>query len=204
MLSHCRSQSDRQWVQAQVKARLEEDAAAERAAVAAEASRRALVRKEADERVRLLQEEVRQKRMAASPDVDDAQLASAVGDMHSWFYERTGELNDSKKKEQQTRNAYTAAHPVSTQEGSTNGVDEVDPLPAFSAAEVARHSTKDDCWVIIRGKVYDISPWLASHPGGPSILLKHAGCDATEMFTAVRGFRFACAAASRRPQPCRC
>lgn len=130
----------------------------------------------------------RQKRMAASLDVDDEKLASAVGDMHSWFYEMTGELNDPKKKEQQTRDAYAVAHLGSAQEAKNDDVDAVDPLPAFSAAEVAAHAVKDDCWVIIRGKVYDLSPWLASHPGGPSILLKHAGCDATEIFTAVRSF----------------
>ncbi len=126
---------------------------------------------------------VRQKRMAASDDVDDAELASAVGDMHSWFYEKTGELNDPKKKEKQTRDAYAKAHPAAENE---SGSSDADSLPTFSKAEVADHAAKDDCWVIIRGKVYDLSPWLASHPGGPAILLKHAGGDATEMFTVVR------------------
>lgn len=30
----------------------------------------------------------------------------------------------------------------------------------FSTDEVARHSTKDDCWIIISGKVYDVTNWL--------------------------------------------
>ena len=30
----------------------------------------------------------------------------------------------------------------------------------FSKDEVARHSTKDDCWIIISGKVYDVTNWL--------------------------------------------
>ena len=128
---------------------------------------------------------VRQKRMAAASGVDDAELKSAVGDMHSWFYEKTGELNDPKKKEEQTRKAYAKAHPAAAAGAGDTG-DATHPLPTYSAAEVAGHAAKDDCWVVIRGKVYDLSLWLASHPGGPAVLLKHAGGDATEMFTAVR------------------
>ena len=132
---------------------------------------------------------VRQKRMAAASGVDDAELKSAVGDMHSWFYEKTGELNDPKKKEEQTRKAYAKAHPAAAAGAGDTG-DATHPLPTYSAAEVAGHAAKDDCWVVIRGKVYDLSLWLASHPGGPAVLLKHAGGDATEMFTAVRASHY--------------
>ena len=145
---------------------------------------------------------VRQKRMAAAADVDDAELASAVGDMHSWFYGKTGELNDPKKKEKQTRDAYAKAHPAAANDA---GNGDSDPLPTFSEAEVAEHTANDDCWVIIRGKVYDLSPWLASHPGGPAILLKHAGSDATEIFTAVRTFsRASCHGNGLCQISCRC
>ena len=30
----------------------------------------------------------------------------------------------------------------------------------YSRSEVARHSTRDDCWIIIGGKVYDVTNWL--------------------------------------------
>ncbi len=33
--------------------------------------------------------------------------------------------------------------------------------------EVRQHNTFDDCWIIIRGKVYDFSEWKDHHPGGP-------------------------------------
>ncbi|MGH8595818.1 MAG: cytochrome b5 domain-containing protein [Gammaproteobacteria bacterium] len=49
-------------------------------------------------------------------------------------------------------------------------------------AEVARHNTFEDCWVIIRGKVYDISEWKDRHPGGPFVARMHAGKDATAEF----------------------
>ena len=32
-------------------------------------------------------------------------------------------------------------------------------------AEVATHNAADDCWIVISGKVYDITGWLPYHPG---------------------------------------
>jgi len=49
-------------------------------------------------------------------------------------------------------------------------------------AEVSQHNTFEDCWVIIRGKVYDISEWKYHHPGGPFVARMHAGKDATGEF----------------------
>ena len=51
----------------------------------------------------------------------------------------------------------------------------------YSAEEVAKHSTPDDCWMVIEGKVYDVSEYVDEHPGGDAILNK-AGEDATEGF----------------------
>ncbi|AMD20006.1 HCL145Wp [Eremothecium sinecaudum] len=55
----------------------------------------------------------------------------------------------------------------------------------FTTAEVARHTTPEDCWFIIHGKVYDITKLLSTHPGGANILLKYAGRDATLPFDDV-------------------
>ena len=52
----------------------------------------------------------------------------------------------------------------------------------YTAVEIARHNTAADCWVIIKGLVYNLSSFLAEHPAGATVILKHAGQDATQAF----------------------
>lgn len=48
--------------------------------------------------------------------------------------------------------------------------------------EVAQHASFEDCWIIIRSKVYDFSQWKDRHPGGPFVARMYAGKDATAEF----------------------
>ncbi|KAM6548321.1 hypothetical protein CsatB_019997 [Cannabis sativa] len=52
----------------------------------------------------------------------------------------------------------------------------------FSMEEISQHNTKDDCWVVIDDKVYDLSSYLDEHPGGDDVVLAATGKDATEDF----------------------
>jgi L-lactate dehydrogenase (cytochrome) len=45
----------------------------------------------------------------------------------------------------------------------------------LSGLEVARHNSRDSCWIIVKGNVYDVTDYLDSHPGGNRILLNYAG-----------------------------
>ncbi|KAK9160019.1 hypothetical protein Syun_006360 [Stephania yunnanensis] len=49
----------------------------------------------------------------------------------------------------------------------------------FTLAEVSLHNTAKDCWLIIGGKVYDVTKFLEDHPGGDE------GKDATDDFEDV-------------------
>jgi cytochrome b involved in lipid metabolism len=46
----------------------------------------------------------------------------------------------------------------------------------FTPAEIARHSTPADLWIIIDGDVYDLSSFTAEHPGGPKGTLSSPSC----------------------------
>jgi len=47
---------------------------------------------------------------------------------------------------------------------------------------VASHSTAEDFWCILHGKVYDLTAYLDYHPGGSEILLPFAGKDISAPF----------------------
>ncbi|GME23471.1 putative mitochondrial cytochrome protein [Neofusicoccum parvum] len=61
-----------------------------------------------------------------------------------------------------------------------------DTQPAkLTGADVAEHSSKDSCWVIVHGRAYDVTEFLPEHPGGQKIILKYAGKDATEEYEPI-------------------
>lgn len=51
----------------------------------------------------------------------------------------------------------------------------------ISLQEVQKHDRIDDAWIIIDGKVYDVSRYVTAHPGKEAIL-RNAGADSTEGF----------------------
>ncbi|XP_020595551.1 cytochrome B5-like protein [Phalaenopsis equestris] len=51
----------------------------------------------------------------------------------------------------------------------------------YSKEEVSFHNKRDDCWIIIKDKVYNVTTYVEEHPGGDAIL-NHAGGDSTEGF----------------------
>jgi hypothetical protein len=52
----------------------------------------------------------------------------------------------------------------------------------YTLADVAKHNTENDCWVIVNGRVLDCTNFLADHPGGKKAIMIYAGKDATEEF----------------------
>ncbi|KAL7725941.1 hypothetical protein ACLKA6_017986 [Drosophila palustris] len=55
----------------------------------------------------------------------------------------------------------------------------------FTRAEVAKHNTNKDTWLLIHNNVYDVTAFLNEHPGGEEVLIEQAGKDATENFEDV-------------------
>ena len=69
--------------------------------------------------------------------------------------------------------------------GATAEKEEETPkktLRQFTPAEVAKHTKKGDCWVVLNNEVYDVTEFLPDHPGGKNAILLYGGKDATKEF----------------------
>jgi uncharacterized repeat protein (TIGR02543 family) len=53
----------------------------------------------------------------------------------------------------------------------------------YTAAQVATHNTQSDCWLIISGKVYNVTSFIPNHPGGVNAIVSRCGTDATIAYT---------------------
>ncbi|GAQ91894.1 hypothetical protein KFL_008770050 [Klebsormidium nitens] len=56
------------------------------------------------------------------------------------------------------------------------------PRRRISMEEVKLHKAEDDCWTVLRGKVFNITPYFNFHPGGQKMLKLAAGKDCTQLF----------------------
>lgn len=55
-------------------------------------------------------------------------------------------------------------------------------IPTFTLEEVARHDHVDDCWLIIRGRVYDVTEYIPRHPADLRTITDYCGGESTEAF----------------------
>ncbi|CAA6668220.1 unnamed protein product [Spirodela intermedia] len=65
--------------------------------------------------------------------------------------------------------------------GSTDGGNGA----VFTLVNVSKHNTREDCWLLINDKVYDVTKFLDDHPGGDEVLVTATGKDATNDFEDV-------------------
>ena len=62
----------------------------------------------------------------------------------------------------------------------------------YTASEVRSHNKKDDAWIIIDNKVYDITKFI-NHPGSLPVLLTNAGKDVSKKFQVIKHSKVALA-----------
>ncbi|KAK5127452.1 hypothetical protein LTR85_006791 [Meristemomyces frigidus] len=55
----------------------------------------------------------------------------------------------------------------------------------LTVEEISKHNRPDDCWIVVDGKVWDITEFAPQHPGGGEIIWKHAGRDATTSYSSI-------------------
>ncbi|CAI0655879.1 unnamed protein product, partial [Colletotrichum noveboracense] len=59
--------------------------------------------------------------------------------------------------------------------------------PTLTSAEISKHNTLNDIWLVIDGNVWDFSDFVREHPGGIAVILQCAGKDATDVYSEVHG-----------------
>ena len=77
--------------------------------------------------------------------------------------------------------ATPAAAPKST--ASTNAKT----ATSFTLADVAKRNTPGECWAVVSNTVYNLTPYINSHPGGAKNITNLCGTDATQAFTNQHG-----------------
>jgi len=70
----------------------------------------------------------------------------------------------------------------------------------YTMADVGKHAAAADCWAVVNGKVYNLSSWVNTHPGGPGVIVGMCGKDGTASYTAKHGSSLSAAAALKSMQ----
>lgn len=55
-------------------------------------------------------------------------------------------------------------------------------MAKIECAELAKHNSRQSCWLAIHGEVWDATNFLEQHPGGANLILKLAGEDASDEY----------------------
>ena len=58
---------------------------------------------------------------------------------------------------------------------------------AVTSADVAKHNTSGDCWLVVSGAVYNVTNFIPIHTGGANQIIPFCGKDATSAFATKNG-----------------
>ena len=56
------------------------------------------------------------------------------------------------------------------------------PAAGYTLEKVKANASATSCWTVIKGKVYDLTKWIGSHPGGENAILSLCGVDGSAAF----------------------
>ncbi|KAJ3405098.1 hypothetical protein HDV05_006769, partial [Chytridiales sp. JEL 0842] len=92
---------------------------------------------------------------------------------------------DDHEEDESVEDVAKLAQPAAPVVESKQVSEENSSLPLLTLEEVSKHSTEEDCWIVVRGLVYDCTPFMAEHPGGAGSIVLVGGTDCTEEFDAI-------------------
>jgi cytochrome b involved in lipid metabolism len=85
---------------------------------------------------------------------------------------------DAQKKESDVENKVQDV--PTTNENTEEAIQQ--EAKSINLSELSKHNKSNDCWVAIRGNVYDVTSYLDEHPGGADLILNYCGEDATSAY----------------------
>lgn len=100
--------------------------------------------------------------------------------------DKTTTQPDSSNQQTASYPNQTSSSPPNNSQSTTNGGSTTIPT-GISMADVAKHKTAQDCWLVINGNVYDITKYIDLHPGGADLILMECGKDATQAYNTQGG-----------------
>lgn len=68
------------------------------------------------------------------------------------------------------------------QPNNLTGVNSNAATLILSKTELAKHNSGKSCWILISGKIYDVTTYINQHPGGANEILPTCGTDATAAY----------------------
>lgn len=102
------------------------------------------------------------------------------------FYQDNKNIQSSTPKNivQSTINQINSKNGNNT---TTNTIIPTKTIPVVNSlilnmSEIARHNKQTDCWMLISGKVYNITSYFGKHPGGSGAMSLTCGKDATAAY----------------------
>lgn len=86
-----------------------------------------------------------------------------------------------------SRPARVGLNNTSTVNLGNNSDPTITGVSTFTVATIAEHNKAEDCWIVISNKIYSVSSYLNTHPGGAAIIIPYCGKDATQAFATKDG-----------------
>lgn len=114
---------------------------------------------------------------------DDKKVSSRGSDSYN---DRNEDRNENEREDEDSDDG-----------NSGENLQAVDPLPpvkstttpavstnitSYTLVQVSSHNSSTDCWSVVSGSVYNLTNWIAKHPGGQSAIKGMCGVDGTAGF----------------------
>lgn len=83
----------------------------------------------------------------------------------------------------------STAAPGAAVSGAKNSTAPAQPANSggYTLAQVAQHNSAGSCWSAINGSVYDLTSFIAYHPGGEAAIISLCGKNGSAAFDAQHG-----------------